>query len=96
MIQRMIRVLNPVANMVAKQAPISSRIPTLNGKIAGILWNGKPNGDILLSRVLDLLKARFSLSGYLWRQKSKFDVADPALINELASGSDFIIVGPGD
>jgi hypothetical protein len=96
MIQRTIRVLNPVANMVAKQAPISARISTLNGKTAGILWNGKPNGDILLTRVLDLLKQRFKLAGHVWIQKSKFDVADASMIKELASKADFVIVGQGD
>lgn len=85
-----------MASMFIKDAPISARIPSLNGKTVGILWNGKSNGDILLTRILDALKAKYKLAGDLWKQKSKFNVVDAAIINELAARSDVVIVGQGD
>ena len=94
--QRTIKVLNPVGNVVTKNAPISARIPTIHGKTVGILWNSKPNGDILLNAVLELLKSKYKLTGHVWKRKMKFDVADQAMINELAAGSDLVIVGQGD
>jgi hypothetical protein len=94
--QRTIKVLNPVGNVVTKNAPISARIPSINGKTVGILWNSKPNGDILLNAVLELLKSKYKLAGHVWKRKMKFDVADQSMINELAAGSDLVIVGQGD
>lgn len=94
--QRTIKVLSPVASTVAKRAPISARLSEFKGKTAGILWNGKPNGDILLGRIRDLLQERLKLAGHLWSQKTRFDLADAAAIKALASSSDFVVVGPGD
>ena len=45
---------------VAIQEPLklASRITSLEGKTIGLRWNGKPNGEILLNKVADLLKER--------------------------------------
>lgn len=94
--RRTIKVLSPMASKFIKQAPISARIASLNGKNVGILWNGKSKGEILLTRILDALKAKYKLAGHLWEQKSKFNVIDVAMINELAAWSDVVIVGQGD
>jgi len=45
---------------VAIQEPLklASRITSLEGKTIGLRWNGKPNGEILLNKVVDLLKEK--------------------------------------
>ena len=39
-----------------KYLDISRRVDTLDGKRIGLLWNGKPNGDVFLNRVAELLE----------------------------------------
>ncbi len=45
---------------VAIQEPLklAPRITSLEGKTIGLRWNGKPNGEILLNKVADLLKEK--------------------------------------
>ncbi len=55
-----IEVLNPVASkytgMTVRPAP---RLDTLNGKTIGLYWNQKSGGDVVLSRVSELIRQRF-------------------------------------
>lgn len=45
-----------VAQELNKYAP---RLNSLDGKRIGFLWNSKPNGDIFLNRVAELLVRRY-------------------------------------
>ena len=42
-----------------KYLNISPRLDTLDGKRVGLLWNGKPNGDVFLNRVAELLEKNY-------------------------------------
>jgi len=42
-----------------KPVTLAKRIDSFEGKTIGLWWNGKPNGDILLNRVAELLTKRF-------------------------------------
>ena len=54
-----ITVLNPTGRAGGRNLSVASRPVDLNGRVLGILWNGKPNGDILLGRIRDALARRF-------------------------------------
>jgi hypothetical protein len=53
------QLVNPAG--IAKVTPIklAPRITTLEGKTIGLKWNQKPNGNILLDRVAELLKQKY-------------------------------------
>ena len=93
-----IMVLSPVPKMVSKEILPTARLDTLNGKIMGILWNTKPNGDILLRQIQEVLSTRFKLAGVIWQQKPRgADVPSPAeTIRELAMKADFVVIATGD
>jgi len=59
---RMIEVLNPTASTMAVEMEIAPRVNDLNGKVIGLLNNGKPNFAIFLSRVEELLSQRFKFA----------------------------------
>ena len=55
-----LEVLNPVANTLAKVGGMAPRPNELSNKRVGLYWNAKPNADIALHRVEELLTKRFS------------------------------------
>ena len=91
-----ITVLDPTGRAGRRDISASPRLCDLNGRVLGILWNGKPNGDILLRRIQESLAGRFNLSGVIWRKKPAVDVPAKEILEELAREADFIINGQGD
>ncbi len=47
--------LNPSGVLAIKPIKLAARIDTLEGKTVGLKWNGKPNGNLFLDRVAELL-----------------------------------------
>jgi hypothetical protein len=45
--------------LTKKYLDITSRVGTLEGKRVGLWWNGKPNGDVFLNRVAELLEKNY-------------------------------------
>ncbi|MFC1867482.1 hypothetical protein ACFL0H_05045 [Thermodesulfobacteriota bacterium] len=62
MTTKLIEVLDPTAKAVGVGLEIAPRIDDLNGKVIGLLDNGKPNFDIFLARIEELLCQRFKFS----------------------------------
>jgi len=60
---KIIEVLNPTATTMTVELEIAPRVDDLNGKVIGLLNNGKPNFAIFLSRVEELLYQRFEFAG---------------------------------
>lgn len=52
-------VFNPVATKAPNYVPAAKRLGNLNGKTVGLLWNGKPGGDIALNILADMLLKRY-------------------------------------
>jgi hypothetical protein len=48
--------LVPEGAVIQEPLKLAPRITNLEGKTIGLRWNGKPNGEILLNKVVDLLK----------------------------------------
>ena len=53
-----IRVMNPSARSVIPQKPLAVRPTNLTGKRVGLLFNTKPNADVFLTRVGQLISAK--------------------------------------
>jgi len=93
----MVTLYNPASTRpLGTELPSAPRIDTLRGKLVGILWNEKPNGDILLGRIEKRLHERFGIAGSLWKQKHPAERTSEAMLKEFAEKCDFILNGIGD
>lgn len=52
--------VNPEGVIAIKPIEIASRITSLEGKTVGLKWNGKPNGNLFLDRIAELLTKQVS------------------------------------
>ncbi len=50
--------VNPEGSVQVPPMPLAPRIASLEGKTVLLRWNGKPNGNVLLDRVAELLVAK--------------------------------------
>lgn len=91
-----ITVLDPTGRASSRNYTVAARLCDLNGSSLGILWNGKPNGDILLDRIQEALANSFDLPATRLWKKPAVDLPARELIRELTLGADFIINGIGD
>src|SRR5579864_6904510 len=56
-----LEVLNPTAeSWGGTKSKLAPRPASLDGLTIGLLWNGKPNGDLALKHVGEVLQARFT------------------------------------
>lgn len=88
-------VLNPTRSTPAPAKSLARRPPTLRGCRIGVLDNSKPNADVLLGRVAELLVERHGASSVArWRKPG---ASRPAtVIDEIARASDLVLTGSGD
>ncbi len=90
-------VLNPTAEMRVQERPIAARPDSLAGKRLGVLWNGKPNADILLDRVAGLLAERFGVTVTVQTTKPNVSApAPPDVIQRLIQECDVVVNAIGD
>jgi hypothetical protein len=47
--------VNPEGEVILNQMKFADRISTLEGKTVMLRWNGKPNGDLFLNKIAELL-----------------------------------------
>jgi len=93
-----LKILDPmVAADEATDVAVAKRVGGLDGKVLGLLHNGKVNGDRLLDLVRDQLAARYQLRDIVVVSKpSASRVADPAVLDRLAREGDAVVTAIGD
>ena len=96
MANKKISLLDPRGVPATAQVAMAQRVDNLNGKVAGILSNRKPNADIFLERVEELLKERYTFAEILKREKGISTPVPEGVVNELAERCDFVINAIGD
>ena len=67
---RMIDVLSPAAAKSGKTVPLATRVPTLEGRVVGLLNNSKSGTRPFLDRVEELLKREQGVSKIIRYDKS--------------------------
>lgn len=78
------------------------RIDSFNGKRIGLLWNSKPNGDVYLNRVAELLSRKFPNSKIIKFYKTHAaETANPdeksdAALDLIVENADVVISAQGD
>ena len=76
---------------------MAARQPDIRGGSVGFLWNSKPNGDILFSRLEELLRQKYEITSFVHRRKPTSSVpATQEVLDELASSVQAVVVGVGD
>ena len=89
------KVLSPLGATSDTVKPLARRRPRLDGLRIGVLDNSKPNADVLLARVAELLAAR--APGVTIRSWIKPGSSRPAtMIDESASSVDVVLTGSAD
>ena len=52
-------VMSPLGEYVGKEEALVSRLPDLNGKTVGEVWNGMFRGDVLFPALRELIQKRY-------------------------------------
>ena len=91
-----IEVLDPTGVTRQKSIKSSAGVGDLNGKCIGFIDNGKPNYDIFLARLTELLGRRFRFSGMVHAKKKEKDTGvalGPAEMEKLIKNCDIVLNG---
>ena len=93
-----LKILDPTVSAdEATDVAVAKRIPDLDGKVLGLLHNGKVNGDHLLDLVREQLAARYGLRDVVVVGKpSASRVAEDAVLDRLARECDAVVTAIGD
>jgi hypothetical protein len=93
-----LKILDPTVSAdEATDVAIAKRVADLDGKVLGLLHNGKVNGDRLLDLVREQLAARYGLRDFVvLRKPSASRVAEDAVLDRLARECDAVVTAIGD
>ena len=90
-----VKLLMPEGRVKATPIFPAPRLDELKGKVIGFMQNGKPNADILLSRLASLMQKKYDLLEA--RSRAKPRVSEPAdFIEELANECQGVVNAIGD
>jgi hypothetical protein len=96
---RYIEVLDPTGVTGQKNVPASAGVGDLDGKTIGFIDNGKPNYDIFLARVMEILNQRFKFAGIIHVKKKEKDTGialNPVDMENLIKNCDIVLNGMCD
>jgi hypothetical protein len=93
-----IKILDPTVRAEeALDVAVAKRVGDLDGKVLGLLHNGKVNADRLLDLVREQLGARYRLRDVVMiRKDSASRVADANDLDRLARECDAVVTAIGD
>ena len=91
-------ILDPTgATDATSDTTLAPRLATLDGKVLGLLDNGKPNGAALLQEVARQLRMRHALRDVLMYTKPDFGTpVEPTQTQRIFEECDFAITAIGD
>jgi hypothetical protein len=92
-----ITILVPTAEPDIKSTPVNARLGDLNHKVVGFLWNEKPNGDVLLTHIRELLSQKYREVRTTWEQVEGLHTqAEVTPEVKRIAAADTIIIATGD
>jgi len=93
-----LKILDPTVRAEeALDVAVAKRVGDLDGKVLGLLHNGKVNADRLLDLVREQLGARYRLRDVVMiRKASASRVADASDLDRLARECDAVVTAVGD
>jgi len=93
--RRTVLVYEPVADAGQNQDALAPRLPTLDGKVVGLLNNTKDLVDVLLEEVQGLLQKDFPGARFRSFRKESVSGASPEMFEQLAT-CDAVVTAVGD
>jgi len=91
------RFLEPIAETKPKGWSPAPRLADLNGKVVGLLDNGKTNAQALLDDIAVLLGQSYQLARVVRERKASYSRVSPKeLIDRLAERCDLVLTALGD
>jgi hypothetical protein len=90
-----VKVFDPIGSVEHQVRALARRPEGLAGRRIGILDNSKPNADVLLGRVAELLVARTGGRAARWWRKPGSSRA-ATMIEDVVAGSDVVLTGSAD
>ena len=92
-----ITVLDPTAPPRELSHSMAMRPEDLRGRTVGFLWNSKPNGDALFSRLEELLRQKYEIADVSYGRKPTASIpASAEVLDQLVASADAVVVGLGD
>jgi hypothetical protein len=91
-----ITVVDPTSQDGSELLHLAPPLPSLDGRLVGLLDNGKANSDRLLDRIEQILRERHGVRECIRRQKSDFSRPAPAALLRELRACDAIITATGD
>ncbi len=80
-----------------RSTTLTPRLQSLAGKTIGVIWNGRPPGDVLFGKMFDVLRQKYAIKEVVFREKPFLgNVAPPEIFDELMSKCDAVVTGVGD
>ncbi|MBI4329920.1 MAG: hypothetical protein HY673_01405 [Chloroflexi bacterium] len=94
--QEQAKIFNPQGAVEITRKTLSPRLSDLHGKTASLLIVPKSTSADFIDRLEELLLEKYGLSRVIKKWKPSISMASPAeLTREMASGSDFVVIGVG-
>ena len=96
MVNGYIEVLNPTGVAAQTTIQTTAGVGSLDGKVIGFIDNGKPNYDIFLARLMELLDQKFKFAGSVLVKKKEKDTGtalNSAELDKLIAGCDIVLNG---
>ena len=89
--------LDPRDEVLRSGETMAARTGGLDGKVLGLLSNNKPNSEMLLGLVADLIKDTFELEAVVEANKGTHRIPAAAeIIDDLAERCDVVIVATAE
>jgi len=92
-----IELLDPTSGPVASEKALSPRLDSLSGKTLGVIWNGRLPGDLILNRMIEILKETHDIKEVVFRGKPYIgNIAPNEIFDEMSARCDAVVAGVGD
>ncbi len=86
--------LNPTGYVHQVERQLTPRLPSVAGKVAGLLDNGNDTSSYFFTSLAEVLEAEYGVSRVVLRTKfTSTRPAEPSLIAEIGEEADFLISG---
>jgi hypothetical protein len=90
-------IFDPTDGPIAKTFTPANRLGSLEGKVIGVLDNGKTKSDLLLHEIQNLLRSEEGVADVVTiRKPSAYRPAPDEQLDEIARRADAAIAGIGD
>jgi hypothetical protein len=91
-----IKLYDPTAPSSVRAATLAPRLPSLRGRVVGVLDNTKANAGVLMTEIAELLRAQHGVKDVIVRTKPVAGPASPETMKILKEQADFVLVGSAD